>query len=226
MKKLNLSLIAGLALMIMSGCSSKESSDGMFGGIPATIEKYNQEKKSLESKSSDSNLAKIEELKSETIAKLEKEGQALNGKELTVTVDEKELKIETPLTWAYKSVSSNVQSVDFDLNGKIVSSNDIPLQVNTGDLTFEKDFLGKEKGLMVVKVPVHLEFLDNENKVLATRTLGFMNADNDGEKAVVKTGTVMDRQGAGSVPVNDQLINATSARIKLDMTNILTSYPQ
>lgn len=226
MKKLNLSLIAGLAIMVMSGCSSKESSDGMFGGIPATIEKYNQEKKSLESKSSDSNLAKIEELKSETVAKLEKEGQALNGKELTVTVDEKELKIETPLTWAYKSVSSNVQSVDFDLNGKIVSSNDIPLQVNTGDLTFEKDFLGKEKGLMVVKVPVHLEFLDNENKVLATRTLGFMNADNDGEKAVVKTGTVMDRQGAGSVPVNDQLINATSARIKLDMTNILTSYPQ
>lgn len=223
----------GMAIMVLSSCNGSgntESSDGMFGGIPQTLEKYKQESGALTSGMDESNykdkLAKSEELKKETIAKLEKEGEALNGKELAVSVDDNELKIESPLTWSYKSVFSNVQAVDFNLNGKIVVSKEIPLEVKVSDLSFEKDFLGKEKGLMVVKVPVHLEFLDKENNVLVTRTLGFMIANNDGEKAVLKEGTVMDTQGAGSVPVNVQMINADSARVLLDMSNILTSYPQ
>lgn len=232
MKKSLFSLMIAFAAIAISGCGggSNVSSDGMFGNIPQTIEKYDQEKKELNAGLNESNyqkkLAKIEDLKSETIAKLEKEGEGLNGKELTVSVDEAELKIETPLTWVYKSVFSNVAAVEFNLNGKIEVVKELPLDVKVSDLTYDKDFFGKEKGCMVVKVPVHLEFLDKENKVLNTCTLGFMIADNDGSKAVVKQGTTMDQQGAGSVAVNARLGNAVSARVILDMTNILTSYPQ
>ena len=222
----------GGAIVALTSCGggASGSSDGMFGGIPQTIEKYDQESKDLKSGMDASNyqdkLAKAEQLKAETIAKLEKEGEAMNGKELTVSVDENELKVETPLTWVYKSVFSNVRAVEFNLDGQIVASNEIPLNVAASDLTYDKDFLGKEKGLTVVKVPVHLEFLDAENNVVDTRTIGFMIADNDGEKAVVKQGAAMSTEGAGSVTVNDKLVNAVSARVVLDMTNILTSYPR
>ena len=84
----------GGAVLAMSSCGGSggsESSDGMFGAIPQTIEKYAQERKNLEAGLNESNyqkdLAKIDELKAETEAKLEKEGEALNGKELPVTVD-------------------------------------------------------------------------------------------------------------------------------------------
>lgn len=233
MKKLIFSLLIVVAVMTQSSCAwseSSEASDAMFGKIPVTIKIYDLDSKELNAGLTESNykktLAKLEDLKAETIAKLEKQGEALNGKELSVTVDPDQLKIEEPLTWVYKTVFSNVKAVEFNLNGKIAASKDIPLDVNSSDLTFEKDFFGKDKGLMVVKVPVHLEFLDKENKVLDTRTIGFLIADNDGKKAVVKQGAIMDRQGAGSVPVNEKLVDATSARVVLDMSNILKSYPQ
>lgn len=229
MKKSISLFLLGIAAMTLSGCGGSGSSDGMFGNIPQTIEKYQEESKALKSGINASNYQKKQEeadkLKAETLAKLEKEGEALNGKELKASVNENELKIETPLTFVFKNVFSNVAAVEFTLDGNIVAANDIPLEVRASDLTYDIDFFGKEKGMMVVKVPVHLEFLDKENNVLDTRTIGFMIADNNGENAVLKQGASMDHQG-GSLPINGKLVDATSARIVLDLSNVLTSYPQ
>lgn len=230
MKKLNSIFLAGLAVLALSSCGGSGSSDGMLGGIPETVEKYQQKKKSIESGASLSNFqkiaSKVDKLKEKTKAKLEKEGNALNGKECSVSINDGELKIESPLTWVYQDVASNAASVHFKLDGKIAVANDVPLDVKASDLTFDKDFFGKEKGLMTVKVPVHLEFLDKENKVLYTSTIGYMIADNNGEQAILKNGTDMDKTGVGVISVGNQLLNATSARIVLAMNSILTSYPQ
>lgn len=218
----------GGAVMAMSSCGGNggsESSDGMFGAIPQTIEKYAQEKKSLEAGLNESNyqkdLAKIDELKAETEAKLEKEGEALNGKELPVTVDESELKIETPLTLVYKNVFSNMQAVEFSLNGKLVAAKDLKLEVNPSDLK-GREMLGGKTTIVTVKLPVHIEFLDNAGNVVDTRTIGNFEAENNGEEAVVKTGSAVDFSIC-SLPVNDKFVNVVSARVVIDLTKGLTS---
>lgn len=218
----------GGAVMAMSSCGGNggsESSDGMFGAIPQTIEKYAQEKKSLEAGLNESNyqkdLAKIDELKAETEAKLEKEGEALNGKELPVTVDESELKIETPLTLVYKNVFSNMQAVEFGLDGKLVAAKDLKLEVNPSDLK-GREMLGGKTTIVTVKLPVHIEFLDNAGNVVDTRTIGNFEAENNGEEAVVKTGSAVDFSIC-SLPVNDKFVNVVSARVVIDLTKGLTS---
>lgn len=175
--------VATMALTSCGGSGSNGSADGMFGGIPQTIEKYDQQKKDLNAGLNESNykknLAKIDELKAETDAKLEKEGQALNGKELTVSVDENELKVETPLTLVYKNVFSNMQAVEFSLDGKIVAANDLKLEIKPSDLK-GRDLFGGKTTVVTAYLPVKIEFLDSEGNVIDTRTIGNLVADNNG----------------------------------------------
>ena len=226
MKKLSLSLLVGIAIMALSSCGgSNGSSDGMFGNIPQTIEKYDQEKKVLNDGLNESNyqknLAKIDELKSETKAKLEEEGQALNGKELPVSVDENELKIETPLTLVYKNLFSNVSAVEFGLDGKIVAAKDLKLEINPSDLK-GRDLLGGKTTVVTAKLPVHIEFLDGEGNVIDTRTIGNFIAENNGDEAIIKSGSAVDFSIC-SIPVSDKFINVVSARVVIDLTKGLTS---
>lgn len=228
MKKLIFLLMIGITTMAMSSCGSSgsnDSSDGMFGNIPQTLVKYDQEKKDLNAGLNESNykkdLAKIEELKAETIAKLEKEGEDMNGKELAVSVDENELKIETPLTLVYKNVFSNVQAVEFSLDGKIVAAKDLKLEISPSDLK-GRDLLGGKSTVVTAKLPVHIEFLDKEGNVIDTRTIGNFKADNTGEEAVVKSGSAVDFSIC-SIPVNDKFINVVGARVVVDLTKGLTS---
>ena len=227
MKKSIYSLMIGVAAMALSSCGggSSESSDGMFGGIPQTLEKYDQESSALKSELNESNyqknLAKADELKTETIAKLEKEGEALNGKELAVSVDESQLKIETPLTLVYKNVFSNVQAVEFTVDGKIVAANDLKLEINPSDLK-GRDLLGGKTSVVTAKLPVHIEMLDKDGNVVDTRTIGNLVADNNGSEAIIKTGTPIDYSIA-SLPVTAKYVNVASARLVLDLTKGLTS---
>lgn len=227
MKKSLFSLMIGMAVLAMSSCGgrSNDSSDGMFGNIPQTLEKYDQEKKSLNDGLNESNyqknLAKIDEMKTETVAKLEKEGEALNGKELNVSVDENELKIETPLTLVYKNVFSNVQAVEFGLDGEIVTVKDLKMEINPSDLK-GRELLGGKTSVVTAKLPVHIEFLDNEGNVIDTRTIGYLVADNNGEEAILKTGTAVDFSVC-SLPVSDKYVNVSSARVVVDLTKGLTS---
>lgn len=216
--------MVGVAVMALSSCGGSESSDGMFGNIPQTIEKYNQDKKSMNAGLSQSNykknLAKIDELKAETMDKLEKAGEALNGKELTVTVNENELKIETPLTLVYKTVFSNVQAVEFSLDGKIVAAKDLKLDIDPSDLK-GRELLGGASTIVTAYLPVHIEFLDKEGKVIDTRTIGNLPADNNGEEAIIKAGTPMEF--LGTLPVSDKLVNVESARLSIDLTKGIAS---
>lgn len=227
MKKLIYSVVIGIAIAALSSCGggSSDASDGMFGNIPQTIEKYDQEKKNLNAGLNESNyqkeLAKIEELKSETIAKLEKEGEALNGKELPVSIDESELKIETPLTWVYKDVFSNVSAVEFGLDGKIIAAKDLKLEIAPSDLK-GRDMLGGKTTIVTATLPVHIEFLDSEGNVVDTRTIGNFVADNNGEEAIIKTGSAVDFKIC-SIPVSDKFVNVESARVVIDLTKGYTS---
>lgn len=229
MKKSMFSLMIAFAAMAISSCGSGsgsgDSSGGMFGNIPQTIEKYDQEKKELNAGLNESNyqkdLAKIEELKSETIAKLEKEGEGLNGKQLTVSVDETEMKVETPLTLVYKAVFSNVAAVEFSLDGKIVAAKDLKLDIASSDLK-GRDMLGGKKTVVTPKLPVHIEFLDSEGNVVDTRTIGYFIADNNGEEAIIKTGSAVDF-AVCSIPVSDKYIKVVSAKVVIDLTKGITS---
>ena len=228
MKKSIFSLMIGAAVMALSSCGgngSSGSSDGMFGNIPETLEKYSQERKTLESGYTEENYketkAKIDELKTETDAKLVKEGEALNGKELAASVDENQLKIETPLTLVYKNVFSNLQAVEFGLNGKLVATQDLKLEINPSDLK-GRDMSGGKTTVVTAKLPVHIEFLDGEGNVVDTRTIGYLDAENSGEEAVIKTGTAADFDIC-SIPVSDKFVNVVSARVVLDLTKGLTS---
>lgn len=228
MKKSILSLMFGAAIMALTSCSgsgSGGSSDGMFGNIPETLQKYEEENKALTKEMTENNyekvLGKSEDLKNETMAKLEKEGEALNGKELAVSVDENELKIDSPLKLVYKSVFSNVKAVEFSLDGKIVAAKDLKLEINPSDLK-GRDFFGGKSSVVTAKLPVHIEFLDAEGNVLDTRTIGFLEADNNGEEAVIKAGTAVDMHVC-SIPVNVKLVDAKSARLVIDLTKGLTS---
>lgn len=225
MKKLSISLMISAAIIGLTSCGgSTGSSDGMFGGIPETIEKYNQEKSSMESGLNESNyqknLAKIDDLKAETMAKLEKEGAALNGKELPVSVDENDLKVETPLTLVYKDVFSNLQAVDFGFDGKIVAAKDLKLEINPSDLK-GRDMLGGKSTVVTAKLPVQIELIDNEGNVVNTYTLGNLIADNNGEEAIVKAGSAIEF--SASFPVSDKYINVASAKLVVDLTKGLTS---
>lgn len=220
----------GSAIFTLSSCggggnASNGSSDGMFGDIPQTLEKYDQERKALNDGLTESNykknLAEIDELKTETISELEKEGNALNGKELPVSVDEAEFKIETPLTLVFKNVFSNVQAVEFGLDGKLVAAKDLKLEIAPSDLK-GRDMLGGKTTVVTAKLPVHIEFLDGEGNVVDTRTIGNIEADNNGSEAIVKAGTAVDF-GICSLPVNTKFVNVKSARVVVDLTKGLTS---
>lgn len=227
MKKSLYSLMVAFAAMAITSCGggSSDSSDGMFGNIPQTLEKYDKEKKDLNASLNESNfqknLTKIDELKSETIANLEKEGEGLNGKQLPVSVDETELKIETPLTLVYKNVFSNVTAVEFGLDGKIVAAKDLKLEIASSDLKGREMFGGKST-VVTAKLPVHIEFLDSEGNVVDTRTIGYIEAENNGEEAVIKTGSAVDFSIC-SIPVTEKFINVVSARVVIDLTKGLTS---
>ncbi len=195
------------------------SSSGLFGKIPSIMENYENERNSLEASANEKNhkeiSEKIDNLKEKTISKLTEEGQALNGKELPVTVNAEELKIEEPLTLEFKDVFSNLKAVDFGLAGKITAAKDLPLIIDAGELKGH-DLFGGSKIEVSVTLPVHIELLDAEGNVVDERTIGKLVAQNNGDAAVITSGTPVEIQG--SLPIKSEYMSVTSARLTIDLS--------
>ena len=212
------------ATLASCGGGADNSLSGLFGNIPGTLEKYNTERKSVESSANKDNYEKvskqIDKLKEETTAKLEEYAKSLNGKELPIVVNESELKVEEPLTLEFKNVFSNLKAVEFGLAGKVVAAADLTLNIPAGDLK-KDDWLGGSNVVITAYLPVHIEFLDKEGNVVDTRTIGKLTAENDGEKAVIVAGTPIEFNS--TIPVSDKYVNVESARLAIDLSKGLTS---
>lgn len=226
MKTLSHIAVCLLLISFMTSCGDGQSSSSskLFGSIPGTLESYNSERESIESSAGKDNYKevsqKIDNLKEETTAKLEETAKSLNGKEFPVAVSKSELKVEEPLTLEFKNVFSNLKAVEFGLTGKIVAATDLALSIPASDLK-DDDLLGGSKVVITAYLPVHLEFLDKEENVVDTRTIGRFTADNNGETAVIKTGTPIELNG--TIPVSDKYVTVESARLVIDLDKGLTS---
>lgn len=222
---------AGLFMLVIAcltscgGGTGTSSSSGLFGTIPGLINKYDSEQESLKSEMNENNFKKISEkinkLKEETTAKISEEGQSLNGKELPVGMNEEDLKVEQPITLAYKGESKGATlHADFDLSGKIVAAKDLTLNLDPKDLKGES-LLGGGKIVVTVTLPVHIEFSDKEGNVVDSRTIGRLAAENNGETAVIKAGTPIEFNGL--IPVSKKYLNVESARLVIDLNKGLAS---
>lgn len=223
--KTGLFLLAAGALASCGGNSNSSSSSSLFGPIPGIIENYDSERDALESNVNENNFKenseKIDKLKEETIAKLTKEGEALNGKELPAAMNEAEMKAEQPLTLVYDNVSTGgTMSVVYKLDGKVVAANDLTLTIDPADLKGET-LLSGSKVDVTVTLPVQIEFLDKEGNVVDTRTIGRFPAENNGETAVIKAGTPIELQA--SIPVGVKYAKVESARLTIDLSKGLAS---
>lgn len=220
--------MAGLFILSVTSCAGNSgnagSSDGLFGAIPQTLTDYEKKQASIKDGMDDSNYrnkeAESKELKEATKAKLEEQGQALNGKELAVSTDEEELKVDKALTLVFKNVFSNLKAVEFGLDGNVLAAKDLKLDLNPSDLK-GRELLGGKTSVVTVKLPVHIEFLDAGGNIVDTRTIGSLVADNNGTESIVKAGTAIDFNG--SVPVSAKFIDVASARLVIDLTKALTS---
>lgn len=218
---INLSVACLFALALSSCGGSIGSSSGCFGKIPATIAKYEKESKEATAKLNDSNYNKIykemEEQKAETKATVEEEAKALNGKEIPVSVDETQLKIEQPLTLAFESM--NHLTPMFKLDGKVVAATDLTLNADPSDLKSET-LLGGGKITVTVRMPVDIQFLDKDGNVVQTRrtgqNIGEIKAENLGTSAVVKAGTPVDLKY--NFPVNEEMEGVESLRLVIDLS--------
>lgn len=218
MKKLiNLSVACLFAVALASCGGSAGSSSGCFGKIPSAIAKYDKESDEAQAKLNENNYEKIskemEELKAETKAAVENEAKALNGKEVTVSVDETQLKIEQPVTLAFESM--NGYRAMFRLSGNVVAAADLTLNADPSDLKGET-LLSGSKITVSVKMPVGIEFLDKDGNVVQSRNIGELKADNLGTSAVVKAGTPVDFKN--NFPVDEKMEGVESLRLVIDLS--------
>lgn len=110
--------------------------------------------------------------------------------------------------------------MEFGLAGKITAAKDLPLSIDASELKGE-DLLGGGKIEVSVMLPVHIEFLDAEGNVVDERTIGEFVAQNNGDAAVITSGTPVEFQG--SLPINTKYVSVTSARLTIDLSKGLTS---
>lgn len=221
MKKLasiSAAVILAVALASCGGSAGSSSSSGMFGKIPATIARYENESKEMKSSMNKDNYEKqskkLDELRDKTVAEVEAEAEALSGKEIKVSVDEACLKIEHPVTLVFTSM--NKYRAVFSLGGTVVAATDLTLNVDSSDLTPLK-LLGSSNVVITVKMPVAAEFLDKEgNVVKSSNDIGILPAENLGTSAVVKAGTPVDF--CRTFTVDDKMEGVESVRLIVDLT--------
>lgn len=215
------SLVTGLSLFAIAaltscGSSSSSSSDDCFGGIPGTIASYEQESEKLTAGIDDGNYEKKEkeaaELREKTTSDVEKAAKELNGKEIPCSVDDSRLKINKPVTLVFESM--NKYRPVFSLAGDVTCASDLTLNADPSDLEGETLLSGSEV-VVSVKMPVALDFLDKDGKVVKhMNDIGTLEATNDGKKAVVKAGTPIDF--CRNFVVDDSLAGVQSVRLTVE----------
>ncbi|MDE6396365.1 MAG: hypothetical protein K2K84_03760 [Muribaculaceae bacterium] len=199
-----LSCVFAATLALTSCGGSESSSTDVFGSIPETLAKYETESKGAKDAT---------ELKDKTKAEVEKEATELNGKEITCTVDDAQLKIEQPVTLEFKSM--NTYRPVFGLGGKVVAAKDLTLNVDSSDLK-GSELLGETNVVVNVKMPVVLEFLGKDGAVIKRHNdVGTLDAENNGTTAIVKAGTPVDF--SRSFTVDDKLAGVESIRLFIEL---------
>ena len=202
-----LSCVFAVTLALTSCGGSGSSSTDVFGNIPETLAKYETESKGAK------DTKDATELKDKTKAEVEKEATELNGKEVTCTVDDIQLKIEQPVTLVFKSM--NTYRPVFGLGGKVVVAKDLTLNVDPSDLK-GSELLGETNVVVNVKMPVVLEFLGKDGAVIKRHNdVGTLEAENSGTTAIVKAGTPVDF--SRSFTVDDKLAGVESIRLFIEL---------
>ena len=210
-------MLAVAALSSCGGSSSSPVATGCFGGIPEMIASYEQESEEIKTGLNENNYEKKEkeadELKEKTTADVEKLATELNGKEITCTVDESQLKIVKPVTLVFESM--NKYRPVFRLGGEVVSASDITLDAKPSDLGGNA-LLGDNEIVVTVKMPVALDFIDKEGNVVKhLNDIGTLSAENDGKTAVVKVGTPIDF--CRTFVVDEKFSGVESIRLTVEM---------
>ena len=217
------SFIAGISMLTiaLTSCggssSSSSSSSGIFNDIPEMISSYEQKEKEITSGITENNYEKKEkeaaELKEKTLADVEKAANELNGKEIACAADETQLKIEKPVSLIFKSM--NKYRPVFQLGGEVVAASDLALNVKASDLGADA-LLSKNEITVTVKMPVALDFIDKEGTVIKhLNDIGTLEAANDGETAIVKTGTPVDF--CRTFVINEDLAGTESIRLSVEL---------
>lgn len=218
--------IAPIAMLVVSltSCgggttSSSSSSDGVFDGIPETIAKWQTEKDELRARQNSDNYQKmdqkVDELDKEMKEKIREEAEALNGKELEVTVNTDTLKIESPVTLVFASMNAKAPNMEF--GGTVVAATDLTLNCDPNDLKSRKMLSGTTY-YVEVRMPVSMDFLDKDGNVVYHRSeVGTLNAENLETSAVVKAGTAVDFKNR-QFTISDKMGDVTHFHMYVDIT--------
>lgn len=220
MKKSFVFIAAAFVAALLSACGSSDSSSassGIFGKIPDQMKQYDQKTDELHAKMNSENFGKIQkeldDLKAKYKEELQKESEAINGKEVPVETNPEILKVEGPFTIVFQSMNNKAPNLGFA--GNIVAAKDLTLNISEKDLKPSPYLSGKFK--VVVKMPVGIEFLDKEgNVVLSRNEIGTLPAENSGTAAVVKAGTPINFEHR-SFPMSEKMGAVTNIKLFVDL---------
>ncbi|MDE6577661.1 MAG: hypothetical protein K2J82_02115 [Muribaculaceae bacterium] len=223
MKKRFYLFASAITALLLSACGNSESapaSSGIFGTIPGQMEQYEQKSDALKATITNDNFGKVskelDDLKTKYKENLEKESEAINGKEVPVEFDSEILKQEGPLTIAYLSMNAKAPNLGFA--GNIVAAKDLTLNIGEKDLKPSPYLSGNYK--VRVTMPVGIEFLDKEGNVVLNRNeIGILPAENNGTTAIVKAGTPIEF-GKRSFPMSPKMADVVKVRLTVDLSKV------
>lgn len=186
--------LALVSLLASCGNGSKSSSDCCFGSIPANIADYEMKCADLRADLNENNYSELsekeEQLKTELAAKNEEAAKELSGKEIKASTEPSQLIADGPVTLVYDSM--NHSRPVFKLGGKVTAASDLQLNIDPSELKGETLLSGAQVTVSV-KMPVAIEFLGKDGKVIKTQSdIGTLDAVIEGDKATVKAGTPVD----------------------------------
>lgn len=194
-KIINSTITLALAAILAScGNGSNGNSDCCFGSIPDNIKDYEMKCADMKSEMNEKNYSELsekeEQLKTELTAKNEEAAKELSGREIKATTKPSQLIADGPVTLVYDSM--NHYRPVFRLGGKVSAAADLQLNIDPAELKGETLLSGAQVSVSV-KMPVALEFLGKDGKVIKTLSdIGTLNAVTEGDKAIVKAGTPVD----------------------------------
>ncbi len=204
-----------MSLSSCGGSGSSSSSNRCFGEIPGIIDSYKNKEQKIKSETNANNFGKkLEEadaLEKKTAEEVEKIAVNLDGKELDCSIDETILKINQPVKIKFKEMNKIYPM--YVLDTEVVAAQDIPLKIDDPSSLkqYPIDGIDKTKVLM----PVALDFIDKDGNVVKhVDSVGNFRADNDGNQAVIKTGTPIVFHY--TIPVSNEMVGAESIRFVVD----------
>lgn len=220
MKKLFRIATAIMLLFALNSCGGgASSSSGVFDGIPEILSKTDAKVSEMNAQTNSDNYQKmrqkVDEFEKEAKEEIKNKAESLNGKQLEVAEDPGILKIESPVTLLF--VSMNVKAPNMGFAGKVVAAKDLTLNIGENDLK-PRSYGSGDRYVVVVTMPVAMEFLDKEGNVVYERNeVGILPAENRGSNAVVKAGTPVDFKDR-TFTISENMNDVVSFRMYVDLS--------